>query len=282
MKKLFFIYIVLPLFLFYGGIFPLLWNDLNRFLHKKYGSVYFPDLFNFNNYDAFWTFLYFSFFTILLYVLVPRIVEKAVRGIEFLESKCKILTRLAILMLQYLCICGVLYIYYYYTRKHDCTNLLYPGKCGCVACSFREEILLLYTWIIFYAFIAEPIYNFFKKYLPEFDFKFDRKFLIMLVCSGISLFIILMEVLEIYDHDLFALSLNFDFGGIFDVIFMLPIIYIIACGYNVFLTRLDRRGKITNTLLILAFVSFPYLFPFAFCILDYILRKKNIKIAHFN
>ena len=277
MKKLFYIYIAFPLFLIYGGGLVGLWSMLNFFLLREFEHISILKLYHIVSGDDFYAFMYLSFCIIALYILFPKIVSALSKKINYFEAKSKIFTRIVFLMLQFSFVCIISYMYYYYTRKHDCTGLLYPGNCGCYSCAFKT-LLCLYTWIIFYAFISESIYNLCEKYIPDFVFKFDKKFIIIIVLAVLS--VLLGSVLKLNGY--LKLSLNFDLGDLFYIFLLLPIIYIIACGYNAFLTKLERRGKITNMLLILAFALFPYLFPFLFCILDYILRKKNIKIAHLN
>jgi hypothetical protein len=261
----------------YGGIIHYLWNTIDRFLKKEFERISCFRLDYMYTDNAFLALLYFSFFCILLYVLFPKPIKATSRRIQFFETKSRILTRTFILLIQFLCVCGILYIYYYFTRKHDCTELAFPGKCGCAACALRP-LSYLYAWIILYAFIVEPIYNWCKRILPDFVFKFDRKFVIILVCSIFTL-LLTIALRKILD---FSLPLNFDWGEVLYIVFMLPFIYMIACGYNVFLSKLEKRSKILNVLLILIFAAFPFLFPFLFCIFDYILRKKNIRLANFN
>ena len=270
MKKLFCIYIAFPLFLVYGRILCLLWQDLNYFLHKHFEGIFSPDLFGAYNNDCFWAFLYFSFFILALGLLLPKFSKTLIARAQYFESKCKIPARAAILLAQFLCVLGILFALYYFTCARECVGLKFPGKCACADCAIRPAAGL-YTWGILYAFIAEPLYNWCRRFLPEFIFKFDKKLAVMVVCAALSLFCII-ALDGVWD---FELSLNFDFRCVLFTVFMLPFIYMVACGYNAFLSGLHGRGKTANLLLLLAFAAFPFLFALFFCAFDYFLRKRN-------
>ena len=248
----------------------MLWQDLNYFLHENFEGIFFPDLFSMDNSDCFRVFLYFSFFILALGLLLPNFSKTLIARMQYFEGKCKIPARAAILLAQFLCVLGILFALYYFTCARECADLKIPGKCGCADCAIRPAVVL-YTWVILYAFIAEPLYNWCGRILPDFIFKLDKKFAVMAGCAALSLFFII-ALDGVWD---FELSLNFDFRCVLFTISMLPFIYMVACGYNAFLSGLHGRGKAANLLLLLAFAAFPFLFAVLFCAFDYYLRKRN-------
>lgn len=271
MKKIFYIYIVFPLLIVYSKVIVLLWGDLNYFLIQKFESIYCPDIFTVYTSDLFWTFLYFSFFILILRILLPEIVKKLIECIQYYENKSRLLTRVVIIFLQFLFIWVFLFIYYYFALPHDCIDLKIPGKCACINCAMNS-VTNLYTWLIFYLFIAESLYNWSRQFLPDFIFKFDFKFIMMAICAILSL-LLRLTLNDVWD---FRIGLNFNFAEVLGTIFIFPFMYIIACGYNIFLLNLEKRKKIVNIVLFLAFAMFPFISPFFLCILEYFLHKNII------